>query len=75
MTLCKKITEQLEKRENNYMNEMYNGDISDKKLIWKAFTQGMIESFADCCLIAGAVFFAASGAATLKRGFKKEDKQ
>ena len=49
--------------------------LATKKLIWKAFTQGMMESFADCCLIAGAVFFAASGAATLKRGFKKEDKQ
>ena len=74
MTLCKKITEQLEKRENNYMNEMYNGDISDKKLIWKAFTQGMMETFADSCLIAGAVFFAASGASILKRSFNKEDK-
>ena len=74
MTLCKKITEQLEKRENNYMNEMYNGDISDKKLIWKAFTQGMMETFADSCLIAGAVFFAASGASILKRRFNKEDK-
>ena len=40
MTLCKKITERLEKRENNYMDEMYNGDISDKKTNLESFYPG-----------------------------------
>ena len=56
MTLCKKITERLEKRENNYMNEMYNGDISDKKTNLESFYPGYdgiicrLLSYRGCCI-------------------------
>lgn len=74
MTLCKKITERLEKRENNYTDEIFNGDISTPKLIWKAFSQGMMESFVDSCIVIGVVYYVIYGIGVVLKVLNKEDK-